>query len=67
MLYKFLFFRMIDRRIKNFDLTHTNNDDMAFYHVTFQAKYPNYTYMRECITVRPPSSIELLDEHRASI
>ena len=61
-----LFFRMIHKNITKYDLKHTNNDDLAFYHVAFQPKYPDYTYVRKCVTIRPPSTTELGDEHRVS-
>ena len=55
---------MVEEKISKYDLKHPS--DMAFYHVAFQPKYPNVTYIRECITVRPPSTTELGDEHQVS-
>ena len=55
---------MIDTVITNTDLINATYDNNAFYHVAFQPKYPNYTFTRACVTVRPPPTTELGDEHR---
>ena len=55
---------MIETIITNAELINATYDDNAFYHVAFQPKYPDYTLTRTCVTVRPPPTTELGDEHR---
>ena len=55
---------MIETVITNANLVNATYNYNAFYHVAFQPKYPNYTFTRACVTVRPPPTTELGDEHR---
>ena len=54
---------MKEEIITNIELSNATYDENAFYHVAFQPKYPNYTLTRACVTVRPPPTTELGDEH----
>ena len=59
-----LFNSMEEEIITNTELFNATYDENAFYHVAFQPKYPNYTFTRACVTVRPPPTTEIGDEHR---
>ena len=55
---------MKEEVITNTELINATYDANAFYHLAFQPKYPNYTLTRACVTVTPPPTTELGDEHR---
>ena len=56
----------MEKTISNEDLQDAKYNDLAFYHVALQPKHPNDTFVRECVTLRPPATSKLLDEHEAS-
>ena len=56
----------MEKTISNEDLQHANYQDLAFYHVALQPRHPSDTFVRECVTLRPPATSKLVDEHEAS-
>ena len=51
------------------ELTNNNSDENEFikFHIALQPKYPNKTYVRDCVTIRPPPNVVTdTDDQRVS-
>ena len=36
------------------ELTNHDEEDLVNFHLALQPKYPNSTYIRDCVTIKPP-------------
>lgn len=36
------------------ELTNVDEEELVNFHIALQPKYPNMTYIRDCVTLRPP-------------
>lgn len=49
------------------ELTNTSDEDMVNFHIALQPTYPNMTYIRDCVTIRPPpNAASGTDDQRVS-
>ena len=45
---------MINFMKLGYELTNTEEDEKVHFHIALQPKYPNSTYIRHCVTMKPP-------------